>query len=240
MHLLLCLLSFVSSTAHAIPAQFTHQGRLMDADGTPLEGEVVITFRLNDSVEGGAVIWEEALTLTAHNGFYAAVLGSDEAGNPLDTEVLDQAPLWLEVQISGADAMSPRTAVNAVPYANMALVAEEVSGGPVDASEVAIAGTLVINDAGEWVGTAPTVSWDGIEGMPADFADGVDDDSDPLADLGVSCLDGDVPKWDGALMEWGCGFDEDTVDPFEACVFDGHGAGRKLCAGSCEGAECWQ
>ena len=50
----------------------------------------------------------------------------------------------------------------------MATVAEEVSGGPVDASEIAVGGTPVVNEAGEWVGPAPTVSWSEITDMPAD------------------------------------------------------------------------
>lgn len=98
-----------------------------------------------------------------------------------------------------------------MPYATMAAVAEEVSGGPVDATEVAIDGTVVINDAGEWVGPESAVSWADIEGIPADFADGVDDAPDAMAELGLSCLDGDVPVWDGTLTEWACGFDQDTL-----------------------------
>ena len=73
-------------------------------------------------------------------------------------------------------------------------VAEEVSGGPVDASEIAVAGSPVINDAGEWVGPAPTVNWTDIEGMPEGFSDGIDDDTDTDTDsfaaLGTSCFDG--------------------------------------------------
>ena len=97
----------------------------------------------------------------------------------------------------------------------MATVAEEVSGGPVDASEIAVAGSPVINDAGEWVGPAPTVNWTDIEGMPEGFSDGIDDDtdtdSDSFATLGISCIDGDIPVWDGIIGEWGCDFDQDTL-----------------------------
>ena len=94
------------------------------------------------------------------------MLGSDEAGNPLDTEVWGVAPVWLELQLDGEDAMAPRSAINAVPYATLATVAEEVAGGPVDASEIAVGGTPVVNEAGEWVGPTPTVSWSDIEGCP--------------------------------------------------------------------------
>ena len=39
----------LGSPAHAIPAQFTHQGRLLDAEGAPLDGEATITFRVTDA-----------------------------------------------------------------------------------------------------------------------------------------------------------------------------------------------
>jgi hypothetical protein len=212
-----------ASTAHAVPAQFTHQGRLLDADGAPLEDEATITFRVTDSEAGGAALWEDEITVLLTNGFYSAVLGASE-DNPLDTDVLSQAPVWLELQLDGETAMFPRSPINAVPYATMATVAEELSGGPVDASQIAVDGTPVVNELGEWVGPALTVSWTDIEGMPEDFADGIDDDtdtdSDSFAALGTSCLDGDIPLWDSVLVEWVCGIDavltEDEVDAIVA------------------------
>ena len=86
-----------------------------------------------------------------------------------------------------------------------------------------IDGVPVVNDAGEWVGPAPRVAWTDIIDIPPDFADGVDDDSDTdsFASLGMSCVDGDVPVWDGILGAWGCG--EDTVltaDEVDAIVAD--------------------
>ena len=204
----------LGSTAHAIPAQFTHQGRLLDAEGAPLEGEATITFRVTDSESGGTALWEDAVTVPLTNGFYSAVLGTSD-DNPLDTTTLSQAPVWLELQLEGEAAMFPRSAINAVPYATMATVAEEVAGGPVDASEIAVGGTPVVNEAGEWVGPTPTVSWSDIEGMPDDFADGVDDDTDTdtdsFAELGTSCLDGDIPFWDSISAVWACDMDQDSL-----------------------------
>ena len=86
----LCLLS---STAYAVPAQFTHQGRLLDAEGEPLEGDITITFRVATEETGGEVLWEEPITVPLNNGFYSAILGADEGENPLDTEILSQAPV---------------------------------------------------------------------------------------------------------------------------------------------------
>jgi hypothetical protein len=205
MRSLLSTLCLFVSTAHAVPAQFTHQGRLLDADGDALSGDATITFRVTDSDSGGTALWEETVTLPLTGGFYSAILGADE-DNPLDTTTLSQAPVWLELQLDGEDAMFPRSPIHSVPYATMATVAEEVSGGPVDASQIAVDGTPVVNALGEWVGPAPTVNWTDIEGVPEDFADGIDDDtdSDSFAALGTSCLDGDIPMWDAVFGEWAC------------------------------------
>ena len=206
---LLCL----AAPVHAIPAQFTHQGRLLDADGTPLDGEIGLSFRVMDSESGGTILWEDTLVVVLDRGFYSAILGVDEDTNPLDTAVLSQAPVWLELQLDGEPAMAPRSPIHAVPYATMATVAEEVSGGPVDASVIAVGGTTVINDAGEWVGVPATVSWADIDGVPAGFADGIDDDTntDALAGLAESCADGGVPVWDAVIGAWACGMDGDTL-----------------------------
>lgn len=215
MHSILAGLFLGASTAHAVPGQFTHQGRLLDADGVPLDGEVTIKFRVTDSEEGGTALWEETLTVPLNSGFYSAILGVDEESNPLNIDVLSQAPVWLELQLDGEPAMFPRSPIHTVPYATMATIAEEIAGGPVDASHIAVAGTPVVNESGEWVGPAPTVNWADIESMPSDFADGVDDDTDTdtdsFADLGTSCLDGDIPVWDAIAMDWLCDIDQDTL-----------------------------
>ena len=44
MRSVLTALCLFATTAHAVPAQFTHQGRLLDAEGAPLEADTTITF----------------------------------------------------------------------------------------------------------------------------------------------------------------------------------------------------
>ena len=221
-------LILISAVAQAVPGQFTHQGRLLDAEGVPLEGERALTFRIMDTETAGAVLWEETVAVSISNGFYSAVLGTDEVGNPLDDDVLNQAPVWLELQIEGESAMVPRSPINAVPYATMATVAETLSGGSVNATEIAVDSVPVINADGEWVGPRLPVRWSEIDDMPEDFADGVDDDSDTdsFAALGMSCLDGDIPIWDGVMGSWACGVDAVlTTDEVDAIVA-GHGYAR--------------
>jgi len=236
---------------------------MLDTDSVPLEGERTVTYRLFDAAEGGATVWEETVEISLTNGFYTTILGAEEEDNPLDIEVLEQAPLWLAIQLEGEAPMYPRTAIHSVPYATLAGSAEQVSGGTVNASEVSILGTPVIDEDGRWVGEAPTISWDdltdkpadieapdtvlsgdevrehvtsdpidlapdssmgesilatvddlvslvwsGIEDIPADFADGVDNDI--LSSLEVECGDGHTPHWDDATLGWVCTEDLNT------------------------------
>ncbi len=211
MSTVLTSLFLLASSAHAVPGQFTHQGRLLEPDGSPLEGNATITFRVTDAETDGRILWTETLTVPVNNGFYAAVLGTDTEANPLDTSVLMEPPIWLELQLDGEAAMSPRSPIHAVPYATISTVSNSVSGGSVNASEVAIDGSPVIDASGNWVGPAPSINWDDLEGIPDDFADGSDDEYDSFAALGVSCLAGDIPVWDATTMDWSCEMDQDTL-----------------------------
>ena len=192
----MCFLLSLSSAAWAVPAQLTHQGRFVDADGIPLTEDSTITFRLMDSDSGGSTLWDEEQTVGLTNGFYSVVLGADEDENPLETDVLEQWPLWLEIQISGKPAMVPRLAIGSAAYARVAGIAEEVAGGPVDATEVSIDGTVVIDETGAWVGPSgeSSLGWSDITEMPSDFSDGIDDDTqrtdeDIRAVVGAEALD---------------------------------------------------
>ena len=188
----------LSANALAVPAQFTHQGRLVQPDGTPMTGEVSITFRVMNAETDGTPLWEEAISVSLNNGFYAAVLGANEVDNPLDVDVLKQAPVWLELQVGDEAAMSPRSAIQSVPYAT---IATEVVGGAVDASNLSIDGSVVVDESGQWVGAAPTVNWADIEDVPPDA----------FTELGTSCVTGDIPVWNEFTAMWDCEMDQDTL-----------------------------
>ncbi len=59
----------------------------------------------------------------------------------------------------------------------------------------------------QWGGAPPTVGWSDLTDVPEDHADG--SDTDTLASLGVSCIDGDVARWDAAVGDWICSEDWD-------------------------------
>ena len=153
------LLAAAPSVALAVPAQLTTQGRVLDADGQPLADTADVTFRLMDGETGGNTLWEETRTVAFSSGFYTVMLGTDEANNPLEDGILDQWPLYLEVQLDGQDPMSPRMAVGSVPYARQAGVATELApGAEIDAGSLTVGGTEVVASDGTWTGPSPVAA----------------------------------------------------------------------------------
>jgi hypothetical protein len=55
-------------------------------------------------------------------------------------------------------------------------------------------------------------AWGNLTGIPAGFADGVDDDTDTLS--GLSCTNGQIAKWNGTT--WVCAADNDTDTTYTA------------------------
>jgi hypothetical protein len=165
------------STAHAIPTQLGHQGRLLDADGLPAEGLHTLDFGLYDAAEEGTLLWSELHEVDLINGYYSLVLGADELDNPLEDTLFEEDELYLELTVDEDEELEPRQALNAVPYARRAGTATNVSGGFVDASEIRIDGAMVVDTDGNWVGPAPGIDWSDISGIPDDFSDAEDADT---------------------------------------------------------------
>lgn len=170
------LLFSTISSVQAVPLQLTQQGRILDSAGASITGLQDITFRIFDSSANGTQLWSEAISVNFSNGYYAAVLGSDEQNNPLDSDTLSLYPLYLELQLNANTPMTPRQAISSAPYAQIAGVAESVDGGVVSASEIQIAGAPVIDGTGAWVGPAITVDWADITSttIPSYITDGDD------------------------------------------------------------------
>jgi hypothetical protein len=192
-----------ATAAFAAPTQLSQQGRLLDGEGEPLEAVHILTFSLYDAETDGEVLWTETHEVAFEQGYYAVTLGSED---PLNDLLFAEEPVWLELAVD-EEALSPRQAVVSVPYALRATAAEHVEGGMVDAAEISIDGTVVIDASGNWVGPTPAVGWGDLADIPADIADG-DQDEDTLA--GLVCAEGQLPKWDAANGMWVCGDDIDT------------------------------
>ena len=183
----LCLLLAVSSSAWAVPGTLSQQGRLFDSSGVPLENSHSISFSLHDAASGGSVEWSETLSLDFDNGYYSAELGNSDS---IDPSIFDRgAPLYLGIAVDGGAELPTRIAVTSVPTALVAGSAINVNGGIVDAQEIRINGTTVIDSSGK-----AQVSWSDLTGVPSGFADGTDDAGDKLP----TCTSGQTLRTNGS------------------------------------------
>ncbi|MEE2750155.1 MAG: hypothetical protein VX519_01890, partial [Myxococcota bacterium] len=218
----LSLLLF-SSTALATPLQLSHQGRLSDGADVPLEGTHELAFSLHDAESGGNVVWTETISAEFNGGHYSVVLGADVTANALQSEWFHDSELFLSLSVDGGEPLSPRHALLSVPHAITTEVATRLEGGSVNAEQVSIGGTPVIDNTGEWVGPPieASTSWSSLENVPAGFADNTDDDS-----LGaLACLTGSIAEWDATAGQWVCGIDDsDTLTESEVETFVVNGA----------------
>lgn len=160
------------SHAQPITTALTYQGRLLDA-GQPLDGLVDLEFRLFDAASGGTQL---GATLVASNV---------DVDQGLFTVQLDFGPQfdgnqrWIAVAVRkppGVGLFTPlsgRQAIRATPYALFALnPGPQGPEGPQGPQGPA--------------GPPGTTQWSGLSGIPAGFADGVDNDTQYQAGAGLN------------------------------------------------------
>ncbi len=200
-----------ASTASAVPLELTHQGRVFDALGQPVNGTDDLVFRIYDTPSGGSALWNETHTgTTFSNGYFTQNLGAVTA---LDEALFDGQELWLEVQVgASAPALPTRLPLNSVPYAIHAGEAVNVTGDITPAS-ITVNGTTIIDSTGAWVADAPPTDVSSLisDGdLAAVAASGsyndLTDTPTVLADL--ACTDGQVAKIVSGA--WACASDNDT------------------------------
>ena len=96
----------------------SYQGYLTDAGGTPLDGEVGITFRLYSAPTGGSALWSETHTggnaVPVSDGLFNVMLGSL---TPIPSNVWASGAAYLGVQVGDDSEMTPREVVGNVPTA---------------------------------------------------------------------------------------------------------------------------
>lgn len=178
MRILPLAILLASSTALAVPLQLTHQGRLHDSSGVPLDGDVTLRVSLHTDPSTGEERWFEEDTVTVSEGFFSTVLGDTE---PLEATALGGDALFVEIAVDGTP-IAGRIPLNSVPYAivadhaataDQATIADGLSSGAsvetlsatgaVSAAEIVVNGTTVISSGG-------TISWSALTDVP-DFTD---------------------------------------------------------------------
>ncbi len=177
MGLVLALVMATTAWAEA-PGRLTHSGRLFDAAGVPVEGSQSLTVRLYDDAAGGVLLYESVGPAQFTDGFFAVVLDG------LDADRVNVPSAWVALQLNDNPELPARLPLTSVPYALLsqdalrADTATNVDGGVVNASELQINGTTIIDASGAIVSGAPNA-------LDA-----------------LNCLSGEIPLYDG--LAWTC------------------------------------
>lgn len=169
------LVLICATLAGAQPAPTTrlipYAGTAVDAAGSPLGGQVTLTFELYETEDGGEPLWRERQRVTTdERGRYLIYLGAVRALPQIAFS--QERARWLAVTVDGRAL--PRVMLVAVPYALRAADADTLGGQPAasfvrsradgrletGAGVVAVAaveGTGVMGQLAKW-GSATTLS----------------------------------------------------------------------------------
>lgn len=126
---LLLLSANVLAQTQPVPPLMNFQGRLMQADGTPVaDGAHSIRFSLYDAETGGSEKWTQTVAaVNVKNGTFAVLLSGFPAGT-------FNGGVWLEIQIGTSPPLAPRQPLVSVAYA---FKADSVRDGAVSQSSLA-------------------------------------------------------------------------------------------------------
>ncbi len=139
--------------ALAVPFEFTHSARILDANGGAVNGSTDFVISLYDGAGSGTAVWFEPITHDVQDGYVSLRLGANPT-YPLDTsQVVDGDPLWLGIQIGTEPELPIRTEIGSSLYAMRADVATDVDGGDVVAATVS-ATELQVGDPGATCGAS--------------------------------------------------------------------------------------
>jgi hypothetical protein len=131
--------------ALGVPGTITHQGRLYDAGGKPVNGTVQVVFSIYDDPAATTPVWTETDQVTFDEGYFSVSLGETTA---FTAGTFNGSVRYFGVQVGADPEMTPRVPVQSVPYAM-------VSGdaiGDIHPSSVSIGSKAVIDANGKWVG----------------------------------------------------------------------------------------
>ncbi len=112
------VLSTLASTANAQSVEFTWQGRVLDAAGGPVNGEIEVVASLYDGELAANAVWSDTFTVTPADGYLSLDLGSVATLTP---DIMARDRLWVGLQLGvGGPLLGERQRMRAVPYATVA------------------------------------------------------------------------------------------------------------------------
>lgn len=118
--MLFCALFLALTSARAqaaVPLTLTQQGRLLNADGTPVTSPVRMIFNIYDSSSSTTPLWTETQSnVMLDSGAFSVQLGSV---TPFPATVWNGQTVYLGVTVGNDPEMTPREQITSVPYALM-------------------------------------------------------------------------------------------------------------------------
>ena len=112
--LILTLLATLPSFA-APPQTLNYQGYLTNPGGTPVNTQVMMTFRLYNAAIGGTALYTETQpSVNVTNGGFNVLIGTG-TGGPISLPF--DVPYWLSVSVNSDAEMSPRQPLASSAYA---------------------------------------------------------------------------------------------------------------------------
>jgi len=130
--------------ALAVPGYLHHEGLILEYDGLPMEGQVLLRLSLYEQEDGGEALWREEHEVLLIGGYYHLRLGEQQGLGGL----VDEGPLYLGISVDGAPELAPRHPLGTVAYAFVA----DNAVGDITPRSIVVAGHTVIDESGTWVG----------------------------------------------------------------------------------------
>jgi hypothetical protein len=107
------ILLFLSACAAKLTPNLSHQGRLLDENGSPVaDGNYDVEYKIYQVVTGGTAVYTETSTVAVKDGLFTNSLGLTST---IDPTIFAQ-PTWLEVTVNG-ETLTPRQRLQGSPFA---------------------------------------------------------------------------------------------------------------------------
>lgn len=189
----LCAIDAMATTV--LGTGFTYQGRLNDG-GTPANGTYDFAFALFDAPTNGVIVGAAAYAIATPvtNGLFTVQLN---ANNEFGPTAFNGSARWLEIYSRTNNnslnnplvMLLPRQSLAAAPHALFAQTAQSAQSAQT-ATTALSAATVTDGAITSSKLAAGAVTWSAISGIPAGFADGIDNDTTYSAGPGLGLSGG--------------------------------------------------
>jgi hypothetical protein len=155
----------VSASAYADDVVVTHQGRLLDALGHPVDGPVTLTATVYDAATSGTDLWSKAYSVDAAQGYYSIELtGLDDSSTPRSlNDAVSASPRYLGVRVGSAAELLPRSRLGSAVTGGGAGVG---AGSAAPGQSCATAGSLVWDAADGVLYACDGTAWFSVAATP--------------------------------------------------------------------------